>query len=1272
MGFWICLHYTFAKGIYGGFMNKFLRITGYSILGVLACLYITFLVILPNVINLNTYKPDIQKLVKENTDMTLDFESIKLVTGPLLDAGIQIKNLNVTLPDKSVLFSADSVKGKIFLPALLAHSIRVTCSEVESPKLNVEILNGEKYKVAKYYEDMVNRNRSMRRLNPPKNIENTANSLPVDINSIKLFVPALKLNNYQVVIDDVKASHKLTLKGDQLKVGYFDGKVAKLKTNAKFLSDDDVNITADLDIDTFVPPFTAQKAVEEDDEEVFALPFVNPVSVYRDYNLKSNISSKLKIRQSRKRDKIWMKGFLNIDNTTVTLSDLQLPESHFNLLAKGYLYDIDTNLYVTNEEYINLSGKVNSGKNPYLDLSVKSSKVHFANLLQIARAYLDTAQIRNNIANMTAQGYLLSNFRIKTNFENITSDGKFVIRDGNIYDKNIGLLFDSINANLLFDDNVFSVKDTRLLINKKPVHISGKIDSNSIANVNIKADKIPLPALYLGFAPSSVKKMYDLKSGLLSLEVKVAGEIKDISVLCKTELEKFLLSDKGGNFTVSNTISRLGYANLSGTVRGKFKNKGLRVDLPAVKSSIYDDLILADITNNKIAFQNSDIKLNRNSIVTFKGNIMNYAVSPAVKFSANGFLKDSDLKILAGEAVAPYLNSKGSIPLKATFDSKKDKMKAVVQLKTDANSYITPVNIDQLTGKQLLFQLLAEKSGDSVKIYKSGLYIRRPNAQFRDDLASNLINSKEIIGLRAMISNLNTTPFINLFKVTLPKELSGSICVFPKSRFNFGGHLYAFGKVHEPRISGDFSIRNLRIPELMTTIRDIGINLGSRDIKIDFKDVIANGSDFNINIVTNWKLLSSMRLSDVRVFSRSLDVDKLMNVSNAATKVLPAAANTVSSQPSDIPVEILRGTINLRNIKSGNILVKNTTGRISLFKNIFYLNNLRTSPLGGNVRGDVSMNLISTEMNAKLVGSNFDVDKVMQDVMNMKDTLSGNLHFIADISMRGVTQTEQMESLKGYADFNIKDGQLGPFGKFENFLMAENIRENAFFSSTIGSVITNIVTIDTSHFNDLYGHLTFDKGFANISPIKSQGDVMSIFVAGKVGLVDNSADLKLRGKLGSTFSDNLGPLANINPVNLVKNTPGLNVVAAKTFSLFCEEVSEEEMKALPQLREGKSDDYATKFQIVLHGDTRKPLKMIKSFKWLALDSEIESARNFVDTIPVPEPGEEDLSVEELVNLRLQQKQAVQENITIQEPVIEPKKSLVDKLKNKFKKEDDKI
>lgn len=130
----------------------------------------------------------------------------------------------------------------------------------------------------------------------------------------------------------------------------------------------------------------------------------------------------------------------------------------------------------------------------------------------------------------------------------------------------------------------------------------------------------------------------------------------------------------------------------------------------------------------------------------------------------------------------------------------------------------------------------------------------------------------------------------------------------------------------------------------------------------------------------------------------------------------------------------------------------------------------------------------------------------------------------------------------------------------------------------------------------------------------------------------------------------------------------MNVVLAKTFSVFCQAVSEEEMKAIPNLGKGKTDEYATKFQVVLHGDTRKPLKMIKSFKWLALNSEIENAQNFVDTIPAPEGGEENLSVEELIKLREEQQAAAETATqTTEEVEKEQPKSIFSKLKKSKEK-----
>ena len=1132
-------------------MKKFFKITGIFILSVLFVLYLAFLFVLPNQIDLNKYKPDLQKLVKENTDLTVDFDNVKVITSPLLEAGVKVKNIKVKLPDESVLFSADSFKGKVFLPELLWLTVRVSCAEVEKPNMNVEIINSNKYKVAKVYEVLVNKKREQRRLNPPEALSEQENQIPFDISSIKLIIPALTLNNYNVTIDDVNASHKLTLKGDDIKLGYFNGEKASLKTNSKLLSDDQTNITADLDIKTFLPKFNPQPQ-DDDDDTVFELPFVNPVSEFRNYDLKSKISSKIKIKKNKKTGRIWAKGFVNIDDTNVELSGLQLPDSYFRLNANGHVASVDTNLYVTDSENIKFLGNFGFGHAPFVDCSLKSTKVHFANLLNIARAYLDTIHIRNDINNMTANGYLYSNFKFKTDFDNIESDGKFIIRDGQINDNNIGLLFNNMNANFLFDDNKLNVEKTHLLVNNHPLEISGEIDSHSNTKLNVIADRLPLRGLYLAFAPKEVKQAYKLNSGDLSLDAKVRGTIKNSMAIVKADLADLQATDSAQKFVMTNKNARFGLANSNGEIKGKFKNEGFKIFLPDTKSEISDDLIVANIDNKNINVENSIVKVNKISKISFAGNVKNYLTGADTKFTASGSLSAKDIENFLGDSVAPYFDSKGSIPVKARFQANGQRMKLVSQLQTNMNDYITPVKFAEFEGRPVLFQLMAEKNGNIAKIYRSGLFLRKNGAEFRDKLHTNMIGAKEIVGLRAVLINLDTNPFISLFKLNLQKNLNGSICLFPQSKFVLGGNIYAYGNLNNPKINGNFDIRNLSIPEIYTTVRNIATTINGRGLNVAISDVNANESDFAVKIQSSWKQISQMKLADVKVHSKSIDVDKLLKVSDALMASLPKteASGGTNSNPADIPVEIMGGNINLRKIKTGNILVNNTTGKISLYKNVLYLNKLKTSPLGGKVTGDVAMNLITTELNAKLTGKDFDINKMLVDAMNMKDTLSGEMKFITDITMKGYSVEEQMKTLKGFLDFEVQNGQLGPFGKFENFLMAENIRNNAFFSSAIGSVIKKIVTFDTSRFNKLYGHLTFADGFADISPIKSQGNVMSMYIAGKVGLLDNSADLKVRGKLASAFSDSLGPLANINPINLVKNTPGLNIVLAKTFSIF--------------------------------------------------------------------------------------------------------------------------
>ena len=100
-------------------MKKFLKIVGIIVLAIILLAYLAFLFVLPRKLDLNAYKDDIQKLTLEQSHMNIDFKDIRLYTTPILEAGIKIEGLNITLPDKSELLNIGNAKAKISLPNLL-------------------------------------------------------------------------------------------------------------------------------------------------------------------------------------------------------------------------------------------------------------------------------------------------------------------------------------------------------------------------------------------------------------------------------------------------------------------------------------------------------------------------------------------------------------------------------------------------------------------------------------------------------------------------------------------------------------------------------------------------------------------------------------------------------------------------------------------------------------------------------------------------------------------------------------------------------------------------------------------------------------------------------------------------------------------------------------------------------------------------------------------------------------------------------------------------
>lgn len=1184
-------------------MKKFLIYFVETLAAILLIIYLGFLFVLPNVVDLNKYIPDIQRIVKEQSGINISIESPKISTNFLLQAGIRTGKITAKLPDDSKILETDGIKLRVSIPNLLFLRIKASCVNINNLKINLDIENGEQFKIVRLIEDILNKKKDEPTTEPQP--------LPIDPAKIKIIIPNAKITNYDVIVNDIKTGHNLELKGDKLTAGYFNKKTAKLKTSAEILSDAQKKVTANLNLDSIIPE-PKPKDIEDDPAEKIEIPFVNPVLTYRTYDLKSNINAKLKIRNGKDNKGYKIKGTLLVDDITMNFSGYQLPNSYIKAKFFGESAFIDTNLTIAKEQSINLFGKVFYGKEPKVDISLFTDKIYFNDIIVLSKAVLNTLHIKNNLASISAQGYWVGRTKIKTDFKKIKSNGCIIARDGIITNGATKLVFDKIRANLIFEDNKLKIIDTQTYINGGILKADGIIDTDSYSDIKVHSEKLPIPGLFSAFAPADLKRSIALTNGVISIDAVVQGKLKEAVARANILMNDLTLRNKSFNMNDEKLV--VGIVTDLKTIDGNISNKNLSVTIPQTNSTIKNPELTIKLTEQDINIMPSSLIINNTSKIDFSGALNNYASTPDLKLFANGLLDTKGIRKFAGSSAEPFIAAEGNLPIKAQINGDNKKQSIIVQLKSDSANYLTPIEVDAMRGKQSILQAKIDKKKDKLHIRQTGFF--SGVNEFTDNLEENIKNSEKIADITGTIVRLNTDkPFINMIKLDVPNDINAKFTTFRNSGFKLKGDLLLFGRLASPIMRGNFRIFDLRIPELLTTMHEANINLSGKNIVLEVRRLLLNGSDVNITARTDIDPHPVFTISRLDLNSRFIDIDKLLQVPEALNKYM--AKSQGSGEQSDIPILLRTGQINIRELKSGNITATNTTGRISLQNNNFFLNSLDTHTFDGIINGDIAVNLLSMLIDIKAQGSDLNVEKALVDLANVKDALTGTMDFNTEMKIGGKTVEEMMKNLDGAVVFSIDEGQLGPFGKIENMIMAENIRDSQFFQTALGGIINNLATIDTSHFKTMNGIVTFDSGIARINPIVTVGNVMSLHIAGDFNLLQNTADMKVRAKLGSVIANLLGPLSQLNPINLVQATPGLNVVMAKTFFLFCETLTPEEAAALPSLETQLDDKMATKFQIVLKGDVSKPLKLIKSFKWLALATEIEQAKNFVNTLPDP-------------------------------------------------------
>lgn len=1235
-------------------MKKIFKILG-IIFGVIVIgLYISFLFVVPRVVDITQYKSQIKELIKEYANLDIEYKNEKLVTTPLLGVGFKADDVTVNLPDKTTIFSSDSIKTAVSLPHLLFLTVRVSSIDVQNPFINIEIMkNGEDYKIVKHIEDLLNARKESTFGQKP--VIEEKDGFQFNPEWIKIVVPNVRLYNYKVLVSDLGTNHYLDLHGDKLIFGYFNRKSIRIRTVADLYSDKNKNVSLNIDFDTFLPPPAPELDEEDDPAEKIDINFINPVKTYQNYDLKANIDTKIKLRKSKKGGYHTF-GHFNIENLTLRLSQIQLPKSYIKIKAYGSDADIDTNLYATKNENISILGKLNYSKHPSIDMTIKTADIKFQNLLTLGKAFLDSLQIPNELHQYKASGSLLADCYIKTNFRKLKSNGFINVKDGSLSVREINQVLSKVNLNIVLDNNILNIVDSGLFVENSPVKISGAIDEKSYTNVDIETNAIPLSKLFNAFAPKNLRNSFNLKSGDLSSSFNIKGKMKEAVAKANLKLNNFDFADRKNTFDIKNgeLKSEFVYDSKNQDLKGLINNSDFKFNFPKTSSVVSVPKLGIKVADKNIVIAQNDLLFNNNSRIKYSGQITDYELFQNIDFKAKGSVDTSDLIKFLGNDLKPYIHSLGKLPVELTFDGDVKKKTLFAQALANGENFITPVDFAQLQNKDTSLQATIVFKPNRIKIKDTGLFTRTVT---KDDEGNQKVALGKVFDLDGTLENFR----INLMKFDIDKDLNGKIYLFPRSGFTLQkGRIFAFGGMIKPLIKGEFNINKLFIPEIYTALDNFSVKIGGRELTFNMKDLMLKNSDISAEGRYSLEPKENIEVNHLRVNSKLINVDDLTSVMDSLNRHMPATSSKSSNANANIPVVIPDGRIDFRQIKTGNIVLNNTTSQMTLRRNILHLDNLLTNIFKGQVAGRIDVDLIKMLIDVDLSGQNINVEKALLDSSGMKDALTGTAEFVAKLKIDGnaKTQAEQIKGIEGEINFTANDGQFGPFGKLENMILAENIRESQFFQTALGGVINKLSTIDTTHYETLKGKLYLKDGICDIEHITSQGNVMNMHILGKFDVIKNYADMKVRVKITSILSNLLGPINAINPVNLVNSAASMNVVTAKAFSLFCETVPESEFKVLPEFSNKYVDKSATKFQLGLRGDAAKPLKLIKSFKWLASKAEVESAQEFVDSIPPQVEGSTATTIEEVI----------EEAKALEAQHEAEKKTIKYKLKHLFKKE----
>lgn len=815
-----------------------------------ASLYLLFL-ILPFILSpiANSYCDKISDLIKSSTGFDTKIEGLGIVTAPNLSAGVKVKNFSLSIPaSEEPLLSTEKFNIRIALLPLILKKIQL--DNISAKTLNSTLVvkkDGEFL-----FEDYL-----------PQTKEQEASSMTSLPYGLKLSnrLPNVKIKDYKLTFVDALNDKSYFVKGEKFKVADFvlDKKI-KLSTTGQVVLDNNIVSNFDLKINNKIMPNVqlddlvfpkAVKVEEEQEKTTVKMPF-DIIDVFNSINengLHADVTTNVKTSGTLKSPNL--KGIIDVNALTVTVNGKKLPESYANLKFKGNKTDIDSIFFTSDDENekTQIIGNIHSGKNPAIDLTLRSN-AKFNNMIRLIDSIAKSFD-RNDFDTLSAKGGIDADFNINSDMKKVSSTGYLKINPSSLTYGLYNVVIDNITADIDLMNNNIDIKKAGFSVLGHPLKLSGTIENNSNTDLKLTADKLPIKGLLVAFGQAAILKDNDIKNGTLSLNTIIKGKLKELKpeinanvntldILNKPADVRLLLSDAVIKL-ICETKTFTGDIDVNSLV---LKNATASITVPKTK-------IVMD--SKDINIKHSYILVN-NSRVDFSGLVKNYLNDKLnINISAKGNVASADIMAFVPSDLRAMFPYAGKLPIELVVKGDSKIQDICFKLTANPANYIKFADIDLLKNKTTKLHTDIRLAGDTLSFTDSGLWA----------------GSKSIATLEGGISKLYSNPKLNLI-ISVPHQISFPIWGLNNSNISVKGDAAIVGDMLNPQVKGALNFSDISSKDLDFELKDMTANLngdilnGSANAK-KFKFGGLEASDISSKI--SLKNYNNLYLSDLSATS---------------------------------------------------------------------------------------------------------------------------------------------------------------------------------------------------------------------------------------------------------------------------------------------------------------------------------------------------------------------------------------------------------------------